>query len=272
MPNNFTNNGTSNSTSSLTTGFNYDPRVGNGPLPQGIQGTQNRAYTRAVQPNELVSHQLSALLDSNSRYIQQARQAGMQAAANRGLLNSSLAAGTSEASAIQAGAPIASADAAAYQAAAGQNVDVLNQQNLQAMQNAASNYAADVGYAGTSLQVSGQLQRQRENLAYEGEQHALDRSFTTARDYFNYHYDLGRIGAQSRANIQEYAAHTGIDSRAQRNLFLNTVMQYALDQPDIFTPEVVGGILNAYVPVYDDFSNDLDAYLSDFFDDVDVGG
>jgi hypothetical protein len=56
---------------------------------------------------------LNGLLSSDSRYIQLARQQGLRTAQSRGLLNSSLAAGSAEAAAIAAGLPIASQDAQA---------------------------------------------------------------------------------------------------------------------------------------------------------------
>ncbi|MBC7431715.1 MAG: hypothetical protein H7345_06565 [Rubritepida sp.] len=57
------------------------------------------------------SGQLTGLLAQNSPYLQQARAGGVRTAARRGLLNSSIAAGSGEAAAIAAAAPIASQDA-----------------------------------------------------------------------------------------------------------------------------------------------------------------
>lgn len=59
---------------------------------------------------------LTNMLSSDSSYLQQARQQGTQAAADRGLMNTSLAGQASEGAAIQAAAPIAAQDAAAEQA------------------------------------------------------------------------------------------------------------------------------------------------------------
>lgn len=62
-----------------------------------------------------VANQLTGLLASDSPYINLARNAGMRTAGRRGLLNSSIAAGSAEAAAIAAAAPIASQDAAQIQ-------------------------------------------------------------------------------------------------------------------------------------------------------------
>lgn len=50
---------------------------------------------------------LDEILNSNSPYIQQARQRGLETAATRGGINSSIAAGASERAAIDAAAPLA---------------------------------------------------------------------------------------------------------------------------------------------------------------------
>lgn len=61
--------------------------------------------------DDSVVGRLNGLLDSNSPYMQAARMAGVRQANSRGLTNSSIAAGNSEAAAIAAAAPIASQEA-----------------------------------------------------------------------------------------------------------------------------------------------------------------
>lgn len=63
---------------------------------------------------QTVAGQMNQLLDSDSSYIQQARQSGAEQAASRGLLNSSISAGASQKAAIDAAMPIAQQDAKAY--------------------------------------------------------------------------------------------------------------------------------------------------------------
>lgn len=69
---------------------------------------------RQVQPEDTVAWQMQQLLDDESAYITQAREAGESYAASRGLLNSSLAAGAAQREAIRAALPIAQQDAATY--------------------------------------------------------------------------------------------------------------------------------------------------------------
>jgi hypothetical protein len=244
----------------------YDSRIGNGALPQGISGTADRAYTRQTQGNELVSNNLTRLLqDPNSAYINEARLSGAEQSNEQGQFLSSMGAGAAQRAAIQAGLPIAQGDAAAYGASASENLQYLNQRQLAdinsqniAAQIGGENYRAELGDRGMTL-------RQRENLAFQGEQQGLDRSFNMARDYTNYQYDLGRLDRTTQNNIRDYAARTGIDQRTQRTQFLNAVAQHALDDPDIWSPEVVAGVLNTFYPVYDDSSNDFDSWLNDMF-------
>ena len=66
---------------------------------------------RWVDEQDSVSKNLTGLLDQNSDYIKQARAQGERAAGKRGLLNSSIAAGSGQSAAIAAALPIASQDA-----------------------------------------------------------------------------------------------------------------------------------------------------------------
>lgn len=65
-------------------------------------------YTNAPTPDQQVQGSLEAMLNPNSSYIQNARQRGIEYAASRGGLNSSIAAGASERSAIEAAQPFVS--------------------------------------------------------------------------------------------------------------------------------------------------------------------
>lgn len=62
-------------------------------------------------PSMYASENLNRMLDGDSLYMQQAKQQGLNTAASRGLLNSSISAGAAQQSAINAAAPIAQSDA-----------------------------------------------------------------------------------------------------------------------------------------------------------------
>lgn len=153
----------------------YDNRIGNGALPPGFQGSQNRAYTRAVQGDELMGQRLGALLDSNSRYMRSARNRGLEQAGSRGMLNSSMAAGNAQRAAIDAGAPIAAQEAGAFMQAASENQRWLNERQMEIDRLAAAEANSRASGAEAAASAGLRLQMQREQLAFEGEQRGLDR-------------------------------------------------------------------------------------------------
>ena len=220
----------------------YDNRIGNGGLPQGIWGSANRAYTRAVQPNELVETNLNRITDQNSAYLQQARNQAMAGAAARGLGNSSYAAGNAQAAAIRAAMPMAQQDATAYSNANTENLQWLNQRAMSDNQNSASLQSASMGAASqleaARLAQQGQLQRQREQLAYEGEQAGLGRSFNEYMAGLNQGYGLQNLAAQNYYNAQNWG----------RNIYGNTigsVLSTVLQSPDYFgNPDAAFGALS----------------------------
>jgi len=70
---------------------------------------EEKKYTPA--PEETVAGTMKGLLSSGSSYLEAAKTRGTQFAAQRGLLNTSMAAGASEAEAIKSALPIAQQDA-----------------------------------------------------------------------------------------------------------------------------------------------------------------
>lgn len=76
-------------------------------MPVANTGDANAAY-------DLVTGVQNKLLDSGSAYMQNAKRTGLEAAANRGLLNSSIAAGNAQRAAIEASNPIVNNVLSAY--------------------------------------------------------------------------------------------------------------------------------------------------------------
>jgi hypothetical protein len=66
----------------------------------------NTPFANAPSGDQMVQSSLEAMLNPNSQYIQNARQRGVEYAAQRGGLNSSIAAGASERAAIEAAQPL----------------------------------------------------------------------------------------------------------------------------------------------------------------------
>ena len=122
-------------------------------------------------PTDTVRGQITSLLDEDSAYLERARFRGEEYAASRGLLNTSIAAGAGETSAIEAALPIAQQDAETYTRQRLENQAAINtalSTNVQ-LQTQASFKGADISAAerGQALQSlsAADLQRQQENAA-----------------------------------------------------------------------------------------------------------
>lgn len=79
--------------------------------PTTLTGALGTATTWTPSESDLASSRLTSMLSSDSPYLTRARSRAAQYANSRGLLNSSIAASAGEAAAIDAAAPIATADA-----------------------------------------------------------------------------------------------------------------------------------------------------------------
>lgn len=167
----------------------YDPRIGNGGLPPGIQGSAERAYVGYTQGDQTAEQHVNNMLNRNSAYMQNADRQGRRTAQGRGLLNSSIAAGNAQAAAINAAAPIAMQDANTYAQQARQNVDVLNQRAM--ARESRSGGGGSGAQAAARLAGEMQLQAQRERLAYEGEQAELQRQYGSYNQNMGYGQALG---------------------------------------------------------------------------------
>lgn len=276
-------------TGQTTQGYTFDPRVGNGSLPPGFQGTANRAYTRQVQPNELSQNQITGLLSRADPYIANARQRGEEFSAGRGLLNSSAAAGASERAAIEAAAPLAMQDAQMYGTAAGQNLDALNQMALQQLQAstqrgiASSNSAAAA--AAAEAQRRAALQLQREQLAFSGEQNQLDRGQQWGMQNLNLlgqnwlgNQNLGRQNWLADQDVgramqtASYGTALGLYGQGMQNLINlpNQMFASGLIGSDYFAnPQELsnffGGFYSSYQPL-------LSGVFNNLFSDLGFGG
>lgn len=253
---------------------------------QGIQGTDNRAYTRNVTGNELVQNQMQGLMNRGGAYMRNAAQRGLETANRRGLLNSSIASGAAERSSLEAAMPIAQADAATYGRAQTENMDalnrglmqerdILNQQTMEGLRAASSGQNAQLQAMLAREQMALDLQRQRENLAFSGEQQGLDRSqqqwlaqfglgadlargqqgfgFQSALSRQGFDQDIGRMSLQDFYNTRQGQQDAinqmtmmeyGMGVQAMGN-FYNRFGDALFDEPDVYgDPYIQQYILN----------------------------
>lgn len=159
----------------------------------GVEIGNTDVTTREVQDEELVSNQLTGLIDENSQYIKQAKQRAMELANARGSFGSSFAAGAAQRAAVEAALPIATADAQAYRDAATQNMNAQNEFALANLQRATQMDLAVLD-ANTRIDMANMDAELRTNMAN------LDALTQT---------NLANLDAQTRtsiANMQTQAA------------------------------------------------------------------
>lgn len=88
-------------------GFSYRPtQFGNNFSSMQSSFGGNYDFSSLPSGNDMVQGSLEAMLNPGSSYIRNARQRGAEYAASRGGINSSIAAGAAERSAIEAAAPL----------------------------------------------------------------------------------------------------------------------------------------------------------------------
>lgn len=138
----------------------YDAAGASAQMASNAKNADGTSYVDADKST--VAGQLSMLLASDSPYLEQAAMAGEREAAGRGMLNSSMAAGASQAASIQAALPIAQQDAETYASA----------QAREQAGNIAQNATQTEGI------VSGKLSEQNADIA--GTNQRISNQFTAA--------------------------------------------------------------------------------------------
>lgn len=225
--------------------WNYRQRFGGGGnrggfSPGSLDYDDYEATTREVQDEELASWQLNQMLESDSPYMEQAGRAGERAAAKRGALSSSVFAGASQASAIQAAAPIAQSDATAFRQAAGQNQQAQNQMSLAKLQSETgvlqSSIAASASVASSSIAANANKEIASMRISSERDM----AEFSSAHDSFMENLrqegrvELFDLDANLRENLMEKGfghdinmAELGHDQQLELQ---DALHRYSLDQ------------------------------------------
>jgi len=224
-----------------------------------------------LDPNALVGNQLNGLLSSDSPYIQLARAQGTQQAASRGLLNSSMAAGTAENAAIAAGLPIAQGNAseiagvhAANQQAAnqftGENI-AANAQTTSAGIQAAAQQATALINAGVAY--SGQKQQFQEygmglgyqyaSLGQQGQQFQQQLQQQGSEFSQNLAQNMAQFQTSTNLNVGEfqqgmawnqYALGTQLNSQAQNNY--GSAFVSIMNNPNMTADQRSSALANAH--------------------------
>jgi len=185
---------------------------------------QTQGYTatnQAITPEQLSGDRLTQLLGEDSAYMKQARNQGMLTAHSRGLVNSSIAAGASQAEAIKAGLPIAMQEAGVYSNAAS---------NFANAQNRASEFSAGEENV-AALQTNAQQDRANEFGA--SAQNLSNREHTAAVD------QASAFSATALNQAGEfYASAQNTASLQNANNELALALQQAKDEISTYATDV----------------------------------
>lgn len=251
-----------------------------------------------TQSGQRVQGFLNDLLNSGNPYLTNAARRGLETAGTRGLLNSSIAAGSSTRSAIEAAQPILNEimglnnaregmrftggeNAAQRQLQADMQAQGLNfegQQNQLQRELTANLQQQGWGFEAAQAEAQRQLQAMlsREGLAFQGEQAQLNRTQDVNNMMLNSELGLRNMAASSFYNQQNaqqdfnFRRALQSDSVAQQDWLTNQnfsrefnaglamlpiqnasqlhnyMMQAALEQPEVFTPEILSGFSNFF--------------------------
>lgn len=208
--------------------------------------TANMSSINTISP-EFTEDRLNNMLSSNSTYMRNAQREGLERAAERGGLNSSIAAGLSQREAIRAAAPIAQADAGftqdRFMAGYGAQLeDVLAGNNMNRTMTRDSLLAdLDSRRINQEADLQGQRDVRLSNLARQERQ--FDANLTEqARD--NETSRAAWLNNQTLLST-EYTRALG-DSRRAGLDFLSSLGQAFIDDPEVYSPEVVSGMSNFF--------------------------
>jgi len=166
------------------------------------------------KPVSTVEDRLNNLLRQDNPYIQMARNAGLQHANARGLLNSSVAAGASQKAAIESAVPIASQDASEANAfeknkqaftynAALQDANAENQLNQGFLQ-------GDYSLANTAFQGGIESSLLSQKHGYDLENLNAEQGYILERMSMEHGFDMQKMGLQQDFTLEELQAKQGM--------------------------------------------------------------
>lgn len=187
------------------------------PFPQTQTSTTGNLlqnpYTPVGDEGNILQGYLDQFLGADNALMRDARTRGIEAAAAAGLQNSSIAAGASQRAALEVAAPLASQ-------AFGMFGDRENRQ---------WQTGERVG------QQTWQTQQDRDQRAWTADQNRLDRdqqiNMSQVQNWLN-----------NESFMREYNANLALIPITNTTQLLNSIMQNAIKDPQVYTPDVISGL------------------------------
>ena len=227
---------------------------GNDPTKAWLSGLNNR--------DTIVTNSMNTILDQNGKYISNARRRGAEGANARGMLNSSIGAGAGERAAIEAAQPLFDA-----------SMQLVRQREAEGFQGMQANQDRMM----TRLGLSTNLLNSREDRSTRVSEASKDRIFQAKQANLdrNFQGSQAQKDRELRTKLQSDATFQQ-DWLADRNFsrefnsalsmvpinsslqFQALLQQYALDNPEVYTPNVISGMS-------DFFDRNMQDILSKYF-------
>lgn len=211
-----------------TSDYNQLSTLPTGQAPTAAQASNYDASTQGVAPDALVENRMTGLLSSNSPYLQEAQTRALQTANQRGLLNSSIAAGAGTQAAIQSALPIAQQDAGAW---AQQNLSNQAAQNAAKQFNATANtdvakFNADASNAMANARLSAGLESQLSGQNFLQTVDAMNQEYNRRLDVLNAEIG-GNLDLQALKNLGAFDLEKLKQKADEMNLNSTLFSQYA---------------------------------------------
>lgn len=228
----------------------------NGNTPNS--GRNDQGYVaQTVDPNSLVRNQLVGLLDSNSDYIQQARNQSAQQANSRGLLNSSIAAGAGQGAAIGSAMPIANQDAQTYGAVGAANAAAENAYLQEKMKQKTAALAGAGAYAAANVQKQFQAQQLAEQAReFDASQASKDQQYNSSLDWQKQQYNTGLDWQKQQYGTDWQHQQTTMQQQNQmnqQNYLYTGLFSNVMNNPDMWSdPQAAMGFANYFASNFND--------------------
>lgn len=177
-------------------------------------------------PTDTVGGQITTLLDQSNPYITRARDRANIVSNERGLINSSIAAGAGEAAAIDAALPIATHDANTYNQNRLTNLGYVNQAGSQNAQletqtnqfNATQQNTGDLevyrqgaGLVGRQMEIDSAAKLQEGQQAFTAKENAAQREFTAGQNTAQREFEAAQAAA--KRDWDEMMANTAFNNQ-----------------------------------------------------------
>lgn len=222
-------------------------------IVQGINGQFQQTALPSATQTTLDS--LNQILGSGSPYMQNAVRRGLETAGARGLLNSSIASGAAQRSAIESSMPILNQAMGLNNLREGQNFQALMQSRNQAFD-----------LTQNSINQALEMHRQRESQAFQGQQNQLNRTQEVNNQLLASQLRKGET--IDNAKIQDWLNNQTFTREFNGALSMlpitsavnltQAITNYALQDPELYTPTVVSGMTEF-------FNRNMQAILQQYF-------